>query len=202
MSTISWVYVGILALMAGFTLVLGVRGLVGRRPIVFSARWLFAFLGLAFSPQAITALRFGFEHPGTSPAQPLMAVFFPVMFVFLLIVFWLQMRGYLVFGVTDGTVRSALHHALQEKGLQFEERLGAIAIPSEGLDVQVAIQSWMGTAQIKAKQSSGRHRVAELSEAMRRYYASNSLEVPKTVFVIYAIIGVCLSITAVVLARA
>src|SRR5215510_11736389 len=79
MSGLSWVYVGILGLMAGFTLVLGVRGLVRRRPIVFSARWLFAFIGLAFAPSLIGSLRFGLERSSAASEPPVMTLIMPAM---------------------------------------------------------------------------------------------------------------------------
>jgi hypothetical protein len=129
-----------------------------------------------------------------------MTVLTPSVFLFLVVVFWIQMRGYIVFGVTDTTFRGALQHTLNERGLRYEERLGAIHLPTEGSDLQVAIQGWMGTAQMKMKRSNDSRRLADLSSGMEQYYASNSVEVPKLVFILYVVLGVFLGATGVVFA--
>ena len=178
MTVVLWLYQALMVLMAVFALSLGLLGLLRNRPVIFSARWLFGFMFIAIMPSLLNPLltRVGqseaFEYRGP------MSFIGPGMFVFLVVVFWFQMRGYLVLGVNDTTLRGALHHALSERGLQYEEKLGSIHVPSEGLDLQVAIQSWMGTAQMKAKQTSGQGRLQELSGSMTKYYASNTVEVP------------------------
>ena len=200
MAGIVWLYLAIMVLMAVFALGIGLRGLLRNRPVVFSARWLFGFMLIAFTPSLLNPLLSRLGASGAFQRGWPIALIAPGMFLFLVIVFWFQMRGYLVFGVTDTTLRSALHHALSERGLRYEEKLGSIHVPNEALDLQVSIQSWMGTAQMKAKQARGQARLQELSGAMKQYYASNAVEVPKVVFVVYVVLGVFLSMVAVVLA--
>ena len=106
--------------------------------------------------------------------------------------FWLQLRGYFVFGATDESFRSAIAFAFKALGLSYEERLSAIHVPSEGFDVQVAVQAWMGTAQMKSKQAKGKTRVGELAGRMSEYFAANKVETNATAFVIYIVLGVFL----------
>jgi hypothetical protein len=197
---ILWFYEALFAVMALFALAIGLRGLIRRRPLVFSARWLFGFLSLAFVPQVVNPLWLGFGHSSRLGGSGVMAVLSPAFFLFMTAVFWVQMRGYLVFGVTDTTFRGALQHTLNERGLRYEERLGSVHLPTEGLDLQVVIHGWMGTAQMKMKGSRDSGRLAELSSGMQHYYATNTVEVPKLVFIIYLVMGVFLAGTGVKLA--
>lgn len=185
-----WVYQVLFLLMAAFLFGIGLRGLIKKRPLLFSARWLFGFMLLAFTPQLLIPIFFWFGRDGGVRKVETIFLIGPLMFVFLVVIFWLQMRGYFVFGVTDTSFRGAMHHALGKLGLSYEERLSAIHIPSEGLDLQVAVQSWMGTAQVKSKQGKGEQRVKELAAQMTDYFSTNNVETNMTSCVVYVVLGV------------
>src|SRR5216683_3071818 len=49
-------------IMAAFALAIGLRGLIRKRPRVFSARWLLGFMVMAFAPQKLWPLFAGFAR--------------------------------------------------------------------------------------------------------------------------------------------
>ena len=142
-----------LGAVAVFLLGIGLRGLLTKRPFLFSAKWLLLFMVVVFLGPIVTLIPSPF--PFSRPLQFtnwLPILMFPVMAVF----FWLQMRGYLAFGITGKSFREGLVAALEKLQLPYEESLSSIRLTSVEADLQVAIQSWVGTGQIKVRQ--GRHR--------------------------------------------
>jgi hypothetical protein len=108
-----------------------------------------------------------------------------------LVVFWFHLNGYMVFGVDEATLRSALHHALGARGLSHEDRPGIIHVPSEQVKLELQHNPWGGTAAVKASTGRGRPLLRELSKDMKRFLASHPVVLRKNVFV-YTWVGALL----------
>ena len=76
----------------------------------------------------------------------------PAIFTLLLVMMCFALRGYVAYAVTDTSFRDALLTSLQKLDLPYEETLSTIRLTSVEVDLQVSIQSWMGSGQIKIKQ--------------------------------------------------
>lgn len=81
---------------------LGLMGLIQKRPLVFTARTMMWILLLAFLPNLVNSFRlFGFS---SSRGLDLFSVGMPiiniVLFAVLIFVFWRQMSGYFIYGIT------------------------------------------------------------------------------------------------------
>jgi len=178
---------GIIALALFYS---GLTVLLRRKPLLFSSRWIFALMLICFAPQLIMPFTMP-DLPGDSlEGLRIMNWLMPVMFVVLLAFLWKQMRGYIVFGVVDRSFRKALLSVLDELRLERQEELSFIRIPSADLDIQVAIQSWAGTGQIKNKSRSGQEVFQQIIEGLQRRFALGELETNNATPVLYIILGI------------
>ena len=189
-----------LGAMAVFLLGIGLRGFLTKRPFLFSAKWLLLFMVVVFLGPIVTLIPSPF--PFSRPLQFtnwLPILMFPVMAVF----FWLQMRGYLAFGITGTSFREGLVAALEKLQLPYEESLSSIRLTSVEADLQVAVQSWMGTGQIKVRQ--GRHGplLEKIVQAMNERFRASPVETNMISCVFFLILGIFafIGIMALVLRR-
>ena len=176
-----------LGAMAVFLLGIGLRGFLTKRPFLFSAKWLLLFMVVVFLGPIVTLIPSPF--PFSRPLQFtnwLPILMFPVMAVF----FWLQMRGYLAFGITGKSFREGLVAALEKLQLPYEESLSSIRLTSVEADLQVAVQSWMGTGQIKVRQ--GRHGplLKKIVQAMNEHFRASPVETNMISCVFFLILGI------------
>ena len=140
----------IFCVMALFFLAIGLRGIISRKPFLISLRWSFLLILLGFTPSLLLAIPFsGFGGGGSlwmiqwiSPAILLVGSIF----------LYFALKGYVAMGVTDVSFREGLLTSLAKLNLPYEETLGSIKLPTIGADLQAAVQSWIGTAQLRMKQ--------------------------------------------------
>ena len=173
--------------MAVFLLVIGLRGLLTKRPFLFSARWLLLFMVVIFLGPMAMLIRGPFLFSGPLQFMDWLPVLmFPVMAVF----FWLQMRGYMAFGITGKSFRDGLLAALEKLQLPYEESLSSIRLTLVEADLQVAVQSWMGTSQIKVR--PGRHGplLKKIVQAMNEHFRTSPVETNMISCVFFLILGI------------
>ena len=91
----------------------------------------------------------------------------------ILLMMWYQLKGYVAYAVTDTSFREALVAALQKLQLPYKESLSVIRLTSVDADLQVAVQSWMGTGTIKVKQREHRAVLREVVTAMNDYFRTS-----------------------------
>ena len=180
----------VFSVMAVLFLAIGLRGLLTKRPFLFPARWLYVFLMMVFLAPVMTLF------PLSWPSETMDWIPFlmlPIMAVF----FWLQMKGYLAFGVTERSFREGLLAALEKLQLPYEESLSSIRLTSLGVDLQVAVQSWMGSGQIKARK--GRHGplLNEIVQAMHKHFRTSAVETNMISCVLYVILGIMMLVMVV-----
>lgn len=175
--------------VAAALLYLGLRGLIGRRPLVFSSRWSPVILGVVVLRQLVPLSGNG------DPADPSQGGTFPLGTLLLVVAFvasWFWMQGYMIFGASEATLRSALHHALGVRSLSYEDRPGAIHIPSEQLDLQLQLNRWGGTASVKVAPARGKPLLRKLGKDMKWFFASQPISLRKNMFVVYTYVSALL----------
>jgi len=188
----------LLGIMAIFMFAIGLRGIVTQRPFLIPARWFFYQMLLVFLPVISLPLWLGFSSSGPSTTGLALRVWlYPLMFGCILLMMWFQMQGYMAFAVTDQAFREALISALHKLNLPFEERLSGMRLTSVEADLQVAVQSWMGTGQIKLKGSKDRSLLSQIVSAMNEHFRTSSTQTNMTSCVFYTIMGIFLVIFAV-----
>lgn len=171
LSVLKIVYPILFGIMSTFFLVIGLKGIITRRPFLVSNKWLLYFMFVVLIP---TILLFLFLPVTTSF---LLKWFNPAVFTVVLVMMYIMLKGYSAFGVSDITFREALITTLEKLQLSHEETLSSIRLTSVEADLQVSIHSWIGTGMIKVKQREHRALLTQI-------VSENELPFP---YVIYTI---------------
>jgi hypothetical protein len=185
--------------MASFFVAIGLRGIVSKKPFVISARWSFILVLLAFAPGMLQFAEFPRIVGGSGTLGMLVALrwLMPIMLIVVVIFLYLTLRGYTAFGVTDISFREGLLHSLKKLNLPYEETLSAVKLPTLGADLLVAVQSWIGTGQLKMKQRQFSKVLSDIVKGMNEYYQSGAVsQVNLTCCIFYAVIGMFLALLA------
>ena len=98
------------------------------------------------------------------------------------------MKGYMAFAISDTYFREALLASATSLGFSIEETMSHLRIKETGQEMQVAIQGWMGTAQLKST-GKGSNAVRQIAEGMIKYFQSTPGIMNFTTSYFYLIIG-------------
>ena len=172
--------------MAVFFLYIGIKVIASKKPLLLSSKVFFVFIVLAFSPQLIMSFEI---HSSSTGDIGLMSYISPLMFVVLLGFVWIQMKGYMAIGISDDSFRNSLHYALHQNNIQFEEQLSLIKLTDINADLQVSVQSWVGTGQLRLKKSKDKYLLAKLVSSINEYFISNSVKPNNTTSIFYIVMG-------------
>ena len=171
-----------------YFLVIGLRGILTKRPFLISQRWFLLIMCAIIIPTILLPSLLSF------PGNFFMRWGHPLMFGFILLMMCYQMRGYTVYAVTDTSFREALIEALQKLQLPYEESVSLIRLTSIEADLQISIQAWMGTGFIKMKQRAHRSVLREIVNAMNEYFRMSSVPTNMITCVFSVIIGIMMII--------
>ena len=155
------------AVMALFFLVIGLRGIIFRKPFVISGRWLFVLVLCGFAPSTLQFAQIP-RTGGGSEMIELLRWLIPIMLMVVAVFLYFTLRGFTAFGVTDVSFREGLFHSLKGLNLPYEETLSAIKLPTLEADLQVAVQSSIGTGQLKMKQRQFSTELREIVKGMNQ----------------------------------
>ena len=193
----------LLGVLSLWMISMGLRALVTRRPYIFSARWLLLFVLLAFAPNALFPLvsSLGRDRHLSASNQAVLWLG-PAMFVVLMVFFSLVIRGYIAMGVTETSMREALFATLARLNLAHEETLGSIRLPSVPAELQVAVQSWVGTAQLKPRTRASREVAAAVASGMNEHFRTAPVRANLVCPIAYVVMGSLMGAMDVVLVLA
>ena len=184
-SILSPIWFGIFAL---FFFLIGLRGILTKRPFLVSNRWILAILFVSLGPGILLPIFL----PGAAPF--IIKWLNPVMFTVLLVMMCFVLRGYVAYAVTDTSFRDALLASLQKLELPYEETLSTIRLTSVEVDLQVSVQSWMGSGQLKIKQRGQGSLLAKIADAMNEYFRISSVPTNLTTCIFYLVMGILMVI--------
>jgi hypothetical protein len=187
-------------ILAFYMLFMGLRGIIRKKPFVFSAKSAFWIVVLSLAPGFIIPLQQFWDLYKTSARHPeifgwsmILAFLFPLALYPVLFVFYRRiMRGYSVLGITDESFRQALYSVLKNLKLPFEERLSKLRLTSIDADLEVNIASWMGTASLRVKQPEHQKTLDQIAKALQIYFDGSHVSINMTTCVYYTIFGIIL----------
>jgi hypothetical protein len=172
-----------------FFIFVALKTLIGRRPLLLSSRYLFAVMCLAFLPTIANSIVMGL-----SSSQSFSKILWmnPLIFLMLLAFFWIQMKGYMAFAISDVYFRDALLASAKSLGYSIEETMSCLKIKETGHEMQVAIQGWIGTAQLKSTAKESNDAVRQIADGMTKYFQSTPGKMNYITSYLYLIVGVFL----------
>ena len=179
-------WIAVLPIMAVICWGMALKVLTARRPFLYNGNWSLGFVALAFSPWVIAIITLDMLSDFVGMVAALVSL---LMYAAVLVVFAKMAKGYVAIGVTDDSIRAAIHAALQELEIPFEETLTHIKLTSLELDLQVSVHSWMGTAQLRVKPSKGKSVLKEITKAIVNYYQTHETKMNNTASIFYFVMG-------------
>ncbi|MCY3740223.1 MAG: hypothetical protein OXH00_04320 [Candidatus Poribacteria bacterium] len=181
-----------LGITAIFSFYIGLRGILSKTPFMISNRWFLATILVAFIPLPVILLPLLSASGSSSDIyfmKWLIAILCGLVLSVILMV-WYSLRGYVVYGVTDVSFRETLLAALEKLQLPYEESLSAIRLTSIQADLQVSVQSWMGTGIVKVKQRAHRSALREIVNTMNEYFRTLSVSTNIIPYIFFLVIGI------------
>lgn len=175
-------------IFAAFFFVIGLRGILTKRPFLVSSRWLLLVMFIGLVPAILIPVFL----PGDSSF--IMKWLNPMIFTLLLVMMCFALRGYIAYAVTDTSFRAALLSSLQKLELPYEETLSTIRLTSVEVDLQVSIQSWMGSGQIKIKQRGHSSLLKKIADAMNEHFRVSSADTNLTACIFFLVMGILMVI--------
>lgn len=181
---------------------IGLWGLIKKRPLVFSARQFMWLMFAVFVPLIGMIFTILFEDRKYISLSSIAMIVFQIGMIALMVFILLrQMSGYMIFGISDETFREALTYALTKLNLPYQETVSKIKLTSIDADLQATVASWMGSAQIRIKQSQHAHYVKDIANEMNDYYKNNRVKVNNVTFTIYLLLGLLMAFLVMFLYR-
>ncbi len=182
--------------MALFFLAIGLRGIVSKKPFVISSRWFLILVLLGFSPSILMTIPFSGQSDGSGQLAVVQWLI-PIILLVVLIFLYFTLKGYTALGITDVSFREALVASLKRLDLPYEETLAMVRLATIGADLQVAVQSWIGTGQLKMKQRQFNKVLSDIVRGMNEYYQSGSIsKMNLTCCIFYVVMGVLMALFA------
>ena len=207
-----------------YFLIIGLRGVITKKPLVFAAKSSFWLVALFFSPGIVQALYSfwdlfyssladaeGFDWSVYSFLKLLssfewsyvLLLLFPLLiYPVILAFFWRQARGYTVLGITDDSFRQALYTVLKDLQLPFEERLSKLHLTSLDADLEANVAGWMGVANLRIKQREHQETLERVANGLKHYFAGSRVSVNMITCVYYIILGALITASAIITASA
>jgi hypothetical protein len=169
-------------------LVIGIRVLVVRRPILLSSRLLACITALGISPMLIssTELIFG-DYSGYTYRAGIFILL--TVLVIIVITMW-SMSGYTAIGVTPDSLRGALQGALQRLGIPYQESLSRFQLTSIGADLQVSASDWLDIVQINVNKRQHKPMLKSIIQVTKQQFATVPGRVNLRAAIFYCSIGI------------
>jgi hypothetical protein len=185
---------------AGF-LLLGLRGLLGRRPLVFRSRLMLVVIVLCLLPGSVAPF-LALSLPGarTGPAPDAFLLLPLVVDVAVLALVLYVLRGYVILGADDHALATALKEALDRLELPFEESLGRLRLTRLDADLKLLQQGQVGSAQLRMEPED-RATLDRIAGALRHALAAGPGRFRGLVFVVFTGVGVLMLFLAGVVGR-
>jgi hypothetical protein len=182
--------------MALFFLAVGLRGIVFKKPFVISSRWFLVLVLVGFTPSLLLAMPFSGQSHDSGPLT-ILHWLVPAILLVVVVFLYFTLRGYTAVGITDVSFREALVDSLKRLDLPYEETLATVRLTTIGADLQVAVQSWIGTGQLKMKQREFNRLLSDIVRGMNEYYQTGAVSKMNLICCIfYTVMGVLMAVFA------
>jgi hypothetical protein len=121
-----------------------------RKPLILNSIWILIITILCFLGPMLMSAQTTFKHPSFIGFLPIL------MYSVLIVMLIVTMKGFMIYGVDGTDFQRLFIECLKDKNYEYEQTLSSIKIKDPELELSIAIQSWVGTVQVKSK---GNHEV-------------------------------------------
>jgi hypothetical protein len=165
-----WMYKVAIGIFAMPLLLLGIRGVVTKKPFLVPLhRFIFILLIPVFIAAAVEMIFYSpFNDSGFAGIVTLIICFLVIGVIFLLL--WKQTEEYWALGVTDESFQDSLRSALNKLNLPFEETIFRIRLTSIEADLHASVHNSLGCAELIIKHPGHRSTLKSIVEAMNDYF--------------------------------
>lgn len=177
-----------------FLLYIGLRIIIGRKPIIMNSKWLFVMIIIMYIPLLIIPTVIDFLN---SEIVYFTTSLVFVLFIVLVVYMGRILNGYQLIGINGDTFQECLSHSLDNLNIEYEEKLNKIIIPSKDLTILCSMQSWVGQAQIQFKGDKDKKFTKSLIKEIKRYIRTNEIILMKMPAFFFTIVGVVATIMSV-----
>ena len=153
--------------------------LIRKKPILLSSLWVLALLGACFLPQILLSVQIYMTDLSVTHLLP------SLLLVVLMVWLYFSMQGYTLYGVKGEEFQKALIEYLNEKGCEFEQTVTSLKIKEPEIELYIAVQSWIGTGQIRPKGKKNREFMDDLVNNLRL----KNMKVNRVTAIFYLVTG-------------
>ncbi len=154
--------------IAVYFLVIGLRGILVRKPFLVSARWLQGIYFYCIGVMILSIIQ--------NPPDPGLAGQFTRLLILLVGVAFgcFFFRGYFACGVTDQSFTEGLFLSLKQMNIPYEKTPCAVSLPTLGVDLLVSHYCG-GVGKLKTKQWGFGTTLGDIARGMNRYYETGAV---------------------------
>jgi hypothetical protein len=158
-----------------------------KKPLILNSVWMLIVMCLCFLPQILLSIEMLFKYPSFIGILPIL------MFMVLIVWFVFIMRGYIIYGVDGSDFQKLFIECLNDKNYDFDQSLATIKIKNPEIELSIAVQSWVGTAQIRFKGKENGDVLKSLISDLNQKDIKANYIFP----IFYALIGVLITILSI-----
>lgn len=155
-----------------------------KKPLILNSVWMLIVMCLCFLPQIISSIEILIKYPSFIGILPIL------MFAVLIVWFVFIMKGYTIVGVDGSDFQKLFIECLNDKNYDFEQSLSTIKIKNPEIELSIAVQSWVGTAQVRYKGKANRNVLKSLMIDLNQKDMKANYIFP----IFYALIGLLIAI--------
>ncbi len=168
-------------------LYIGLKIIIGRRPIIISSKWLLIMLFIMYIPLLIKPIVVDFLNNNIDYFETSLAI---ILSIVLVVILRRALNGYQLIGIDGDTFQDCLSNSLNNLNIKYEEKLNKIIIPDKDLTILCSMQSWVGQAQIQFKGEIDKQFTKSIIKEIKKYMRSNNIIIMKMPALFYTIMGV------------
>ncbi|MEA2097333.1 MAG: hypothetical protein U9P73_11675 [Candidatus Cloacimonadota bacterium] len=187
-------FIPFMFILGFFLLYIGLKIIIGKKPIIMNSKWLLVMLIILYIPLLIIPIGIDFINSDLDYFETSLAI---MLFIVLVIFIRRALNGYQLIGISGDTFHDCLSHSLDNLNIEYEEKLNKIIIIGNDLTILCSMQSWSGQAQIQFKGNRDKKFIYLLINEIKRYIKTNEMTSVKMPGFFYAIIGIVATVFSV-----
>ena len=180
-------FIPFMFILGFFLLYIGLKIIIGKKPIIMNSKWLLVMLIILYIPLLIIPIGIDFVNSDLDYFETSLAI---ILFIVLVIFIRRALNGYQLIGINGDTFQECLSHSLDNLNIEYEEKLNKIIIIGNDLTILCSMQSWSGQAQVQFKGNRDKKFINSLIKEIKRYIRTNEIKLMKMPAFFYTILGI------------